>query len=225
MVGPDGHVYIGVLDDGVGSNNYRGWMLQFNGNLSSEGTAGAFGWDDTASVVPASMVPSYTGSSSYLIMTKYNNYANAGGNGENKLAILDPNATETDPVTGATVMNEVETVLGPTPNPPLAGVKEWCVNSAAVDPATDSVIANSEDGVLYNWDLATNTLDESIRLTSGYGEAYTPTVVAADGSLLAIQDGELFDVGLPEPTGAGLAGAAALMILLPRRRPGAKSRA
>jgi hypothetical protein len=49
------------------------------------------------------MVPGYAGTSTYLLMTKYNNYAGINsGNGQNKIAILDPNATMTDPVTGAT---------------------------------------------------------------------------------------------------------------------------
>ena len=49
----------------------------------------------TGSVVPASMVPSYHGTSSYLIMTKYNEYAGYGGTtGQNMLAVLDPNATQ-----------------------------------------------------------------------------------------------------------------------------------
>ena len=61
------------------------------------------------------MVPGYTGTSNFLIMTKYNNYAGHGtGVGLNELAILDPNATE--PANGISVMNEVETVLGPTPD-------------------------------------------------------------------------------------------------------------
>src|SRR5262249_12982645 len=58
-VGPDGDVYIGVLERPFASNNDRGWLLHFSGNLSTKKIPGAFGWDDTASIVPTSMVPSY----------------------------------------------------------------------------------------------------------------------------------------------------------------------
>src|SRR5262249_37278931 len=95
MVGPDGDVYFGVLENPFGSS--KGWLLHFSANLQLAGVPGAFGWDDTPSVVPVSMVPSYVGPSSYLIMSKYNNYAGTGGDGINKLAILDPNSTEIDP--------------------------------------------------------------------------------------------------------------------------------
>jgi hypothetical protein len=200
MVGPDGDVYYGVLDNPIGSNNDRGWMLHFDSSLTQLKTPGAFGWDDTASVVAANLVPSYHGSSSYLILTKYNNYAGIGtGNGMNKLAVLDPNATESDPVTGKTVMNEVLTVLGPNHDPAYpnlpAAVYEWCINSAAVDPLSKSALVNSEDGNLYRWDFTTNTLSQQIRLTSGIGEAYTPTLIGADGTVYAINDATLFAVG------------------------------
>jgi FG-GAP-like repeat len=193
-VGPDGDVYFGVLENPFPSNHDRGWMLHFSGDLSQTKTPGAFGWDDTASIVPASMVPSYAGTSSYLIMTKYNNYANVGGDGMNKLAVLDPNATETDPITGATVMKEVLTVLGPTANSSLPGVDEWCINTAAVDPATKSILVNSEDGKLYRWDMTTNTLTQTVTLTAGIGEAYTPTLIGPDGAVYAINNATLFAV-------------------------------
>lgn len=193
--GPDGDVYYGVLENPFPENHDRGWLLHFNAGLSETKIPGAFGWDETASLVPASIVSSYTGKSGYLLMTKYNNYANVDGNGENQIAIQDPNATEKDPITGATVMNVVLAILGVTPNPPLEGVKEWCINSAAVDIAGKSVLANSEDGNLYRWDLTTNTLSQKVALTAGIGEAYTPTVIGVDGTAYAINDAILFAVG------------------------------
>src|ERR1700683_5115167 len=98
---------------------------------------------------------SYQGASVYPVFTKYNNYLGVGpgGNGQNKIAVLDPNGMETDPVTGATVMLEVLTMLGPTPSA-SGGVREWCINSGAIDPFSGSAIANSEDGVVYRWNFA-----------------------------------------------------------------------
>ena len=198
-VGPDGDVYFGVLENPFPNHNDRGWLLHFNSDLSQKKIPGSFGWDDTASVISASLVPSYTGTSSYLLMTKYNNYAGAGtGDGKNRIAILDPSVTEHDPVLPATlVMKEVLTILGVTPdnNGFPGAVREWCINTAAVDPATKSVIANSEDGKLYRWDLTTNTLSQSIRLTNGIGEAYTPTVIGSDGTVYAINGAILNAVG------------------------------
>jgi hypothetical protein len=210
MVGPDGDVYYGVF--GNPSNGSRGWMLHFSANLTQVKTPGAFGWDSTPSVVAASLVPSYTGSSSYLILTKSNNYAGAdGGDGVNKITVLDPNDTMVEPhpsSNGQLVMREVLTIAGPTPDPEhVAGfpnaVREWCINTAAVDPSTKSVMVNSEDGKLYRWNLATNTLSESITLSPGVGEAYTPTVIGPDGTVYAINWAILNAVGsvaTPTPT-------------------------
>lgn len=196
-VGPDGDVYFGVFEYECCVNHDRGWLLHFNGSLSQTKIPGAFGWDDTASIVSASLVSSYHGSSSYLLMTKYNNYSDPGigGNGSNKVAVLDPNDTEIDPVTGATVMKEILTVLGPTPNTGQPGVREWCINTAAVDPFTKSVLAGSEDGNLYRWDLTSNTLSETFTLTAGVGEAYTPTLIGVDGTVYAINNAILFIIG------------------------------
>ncbi len=196
-IGPDGDVYFGVLETPWYSNHDRGWLLHFDSTLSQTKIPGAFGWDDTASVVPSSLVASYSGSSSYLLMTKYNNYSDTGigGNGSNKIAVLDPMNTEIDPITGATVMKEVLTVLGPTPNTGQPGVREWCINTAAIDPFTKSILANSEDGKLYHWDLTSNTLSETFTLTTGVGEAYTPTIIGVDGTVYAVNDAILFAIG------------------------------
>jgi hypothetical protein len=196
-VGPDGQVYYGVFDDNF-NNNDRGWMLHYDAKLSKALTPGAFGWDHTASIVPVSAVPSYTGTSSYLLLTKYNNYAGIGnGDGLNKVALLDPNATEIDPVSGVTTMKEVMTVLGVTPDPgngPNA-VREWCINNAAVDVPGHSALVNSEDGNLYRWSFNTNSLTQVISLNSGAGVPYTPTVIGPDGTVYAINNALLSAVG------------------------------
>jgi hypothetical protein len=195
-VGPDGDVYFGVLENPCcAENHHRGFLLHFSAMLAQTKTPGAFGWDTTASIVPSSAIPSYSGPSSYLIATKYNNYDYWGGDGMNKVAVLDPDATEIDPVTGLSVMNEVQTVLGPTPDGDNGQVKEWCINSAAVDPGTGSIMVNSEDGNLYRWDLSANTLSQTVTLTTGLEEAYTPTVIGVDGTVYAIQNAILFAVG------------------------------
>ncbi|MGA3239920.1 MAG: hypothetical protein ABSG03_26895 [Bryobacteraceae bacterium] len=199
-VGPDGDVYYGVFESSCCTNDDRGWLLHFDATLAQIKTPGAFGWDTTASVVPAKLVPSYQGASAYLLFTKYNNYLDVGpgGNGQNKIAVLDPNGTESDPITGATVMHEVIAMLGPTADPAgntAGSVREWCINSAAIDPFAAAAIANSEDGVVYRWDFASNSFIQQVRLTAGVGEAYTPTSIGADGTAYAINDAGLFAVG------------------------------
>src|SRR5437870_5743727 len=201
MVGPDGDVYYGVM--GNPFNGSRGWMLHFSGNLTQTETPGAFGWDSTASIVPVSMVPSYTGTYSSLIFTKYNYYVYPGGDGVNKIAVLDPNATMVEPhasSNGLLVMQEVLTIAGPTPDPEFIAqypnaVREWCINTAVVDPSTMSVMVNSEDGKLYRWNLSTNTLSQVVTLSPGVGEAYTPTLMGPDGTVYAINWAILNAVG------------------------------
>jgi Bacterial Ig-like domain (group 3) len=208
MVAPDGSVFYGVF--GNPSNGSRGFLLHFSANLGTEYTPGAFGWDDTASIVPTSMVPSYHGTSPYLIFSKYNNYVAAevgssGGNGVNEVAILDPFATEPDPNndgdSSLQVMQQVLTMPGPTPDTEWVNQgypnarREWCIDDTAVDPATQSVFVNSEDGMVYRWNLATNTLTQAVMVGMGVGEPYTPTLVGPDGTVYAINGGSIFALG------------------------------
>ncbi len=193
-IGTDGDVFYGVLEANFPSNHARGWMLHFSPTLTAAKIPGAFGWDDSASVVPSALVPSYRGRSTYLILTKYNNYADGGigGNGLNKVALLDPGTSMQDPISGATVMKEVLTVLGPTQNTELPGVREWCINSAAVDEANKCAIINSEDGHVYRWSFTTNTLSQGLYLAPATGEAYTSTLIGPDGAVYAMNDAKLF---------------------------------
>ena len=201
MVAPDGDVYFG-LQGTPANNGSRGFLLRFSGDLSITKTPGAFGWDYTAGVVPASSVASYTGTSSYLLFCKYNDYAFQDGSGVNRVALLDPNATQIDPhisSPGLVEMREVLTVIGPTPDPehpdiPNA-VREWCINAPAVNPATKSVFFNSEDGHAYRWNLQTNSLDQAITLNSGIGQPYVPTVIGPDGTVYTLNGGTLFALG------------------------------
>ena len=195
-VGPDGDVYFGVLETVFGTHNGRGWLLHYDATLATRLAPGGFGWDDTASVVPTAMVPSYIGGSPYLLMVKYNNYRGAGsGDGVNRVAIIDPRASQVDAISGLPIMKEILTLVGPTFESGTSGpVVEWCINTAAVDPFTRSVLVNSEDGFLYRWDLASNSASQKIKLTSGIGESYTPTAVGADGAVYAVNNAVLFSI-------------------------------
>jgi hypothetical protein len=215
MVAPDGDVYFGV--QGTPANNgSRGFLLRFSGDLLTTKTPGGFGWDYTAGVVPASSVPSYNGPSSYLLFCKYNDYAFQDGSGINRVALLDPNATQLDPHSssaGLVEMREVLTVIGPTPDPdvqptlPLA-VKEWCINAPAVNPATNSVFFNNEDGRAYRWNLVTNSLDQVITLNQGLGQPYVPTVIGPDGTIYTLNGGTMFALGNDPSTSVTLSSSA-----------------
>jgi hypothetical protein len=197
-VGPDGDVFYGVLGNPILRHDVRGWLLHFDATLSDLKTPGSFGWDQTVSVVPSTSVPSYTGSSSYLLVSKYNHYLILGhGDGHNEIALLDPGAAQKDRFSKVQVMQEVRTVLAPTqvPQQPPGAVYEWCINSVAVDPATGTALANNEDGHLYRWDLDTGQLVENIRLGPPAGEAYTMTVIGPDGTAYAMSNAVLYAVG------------------------------
>lgn len=199
MVGPDGDVYIGTFANPYDGS--RGFLQHFSDNLALK-NVGAFGWDYTPAIVPANMVPSYHGSSSYLLFCKYNNYNLNDGNGINTVAILDPNSLQTDGHTGALglpEMREVVKAIGPTPDSEYPGVpgavREWCINAAAVNPDTNSIFFDSEDGHVYRWNTSTNCLSEALALTSGIGEPYVPTTIAPDGTVFSMNGGNLFLMG------------------------------
>ena len=92
------------------------------------------------------------------------------------------------------------TKVGPTPDAAITNtypnaVREWCINTVAVDPFTKSVLVNNEDGKMYRWDLTSNSLTESVDMTVGLFEAYTPTLIGPDGIVYAINNAILFALG------------------------------
>ena len=200
MVGPDDDVYMGCW----WFNGFRGFMLHYDKTLATTKPAGSFGWDDTPAVVPSNIVAAYKGSSPYLILTKYNFYTGAPGqNGTNYISIQDPNDgtypyyyynyTNSSQQLKSYIMRPIIQILGPTKNtdPGATGVREWCINSAAIDPVTKAAVINSEDGHAYRWDLTTNTLVDNLQLAPPTGEPYTPTIIAADGMCFAMNDEKL----------------------------------
>ena len=150
-------------------------------------------------MLPARALPGYHGTSPYLLVSKYNNYLGIGphGDGRNRVAVLDPRASQKDPYANARVMKAVQTILSPLheSGAPAGARYEWCINSAVVVPSDHSVIVNSEGGILYRWDLASNALVEKIPLNAPRAEAYTPTLVGPDGTVYAINDATLYAVG------------------------------
>ena len=199
-IGLDGDVFFGILSNPQEAHNKRGYLLHFDKTLSTQKITGSFGWDSTASIFPTSTLKGYKGKSSYLLITKYNNYA-LFGDGINRVALLDPNETVQDAITDVGVMNDLVSIAGPTLDPRWAGPDypdacyEWCVNAAAVDVAGHCALVNSEDGMLYRWDLLTNKLSEGVMLDGPRGQAYTPTIVGPTGVVYAINNARLFAVG------------------------------
>src|SRR5205823_13478484 len=120
---------------------------------------------------------------------------------------------------------EVITIAGVTPDPDFPSlpnaVREWCINTAVVDPLTHSVLVNSEDGKIYRWDTFTNTFSQVVTLTSGIGEAYTPTLIGPDGTTYAINNATLFAISAaPEPSSFVLGGLGLGALAWWRRRRG-----
>ena len=200
LVGPDGDVYFGVWD-----GNSRGFLLHFSADLKTVKIPSGFGWDITPSIVPTNLVPWYTGPSAYLLVSKYNYYAGFGdGDGVNRLALLDPNAAQSDPhplEAGLRDMRIVRSMIGCTPDMEYwgttypAAVREWCVNTLAVNPASGSVFAASEDGNLYRWNLALNSLTEVVSLGPAASDPYVPNAIGPDGTVHALNSGRALAVG------------------------------
>jgi Bacterial Ig-like domain (group 3) len=201
-IGPDNDVYFGTMANP--DNGSRGFLLHFSSDLTVTKTPGAFGWDNTPAIVSSSLVSSYTGSSAYLLLSNYNDYVGQmDGQGVNKVALLDPTATETDSHSssnGLSVMREILDATGPTPDAANqnstfpSAVLPWLGNAFAVNAPTKTVILPSSDGNLYRWNVSTNSISQFLNLGAAGGAQNVPTVIGPDGSTYTISGSTLASV-------------------------------
>ena len=76
-----------------------------------------------------------------------------------------------------------------------SAVKEWCINTAAVDPLTQLGPGQQRRRLpVPLGPRRRNQLTQRIQLTSGLGESYTPTAIGADGAVYAINNAVLFSI-------------------------------
>ena len=75
-------------------------------------------------------------------------------------------------------------------------VKENCVSIARLSMLRTSAASSiTKTGHVYRWDLVTNSLSSPFPMAPATGEAYTATIIGADGKVFAINNATLFAVG------------------------------
>ncbi|HEX3554478.1 MAG TPA: hypothetical protein VIA62_14740 [Thermoanaerobaculia bacterium] len=201
VVAPDGSVFYGAY---TRYNYAQGHMMKFssNGNFLA---AYRFGWDDTPAI--------YAHDGTYSLLTKDNQYGGVGSYCNDETFCPSDRTANNPAFPEAYFITRLNSSLTPewrwqntntlscsrddhgnvtcvSDHP--AGF-EWCVNAPAVD-RNGVVYNNSEDGGLYV--IRNNgTLRDHLFLKLALGAAYTPISIAADGKVLAQNDGHLYVVG------------------------------
>lgn len=184
-VGPDGDVFVPVPADADGSNAGAGWVLHYSADLKKKKFAGAFNSDVAVSIVPASMVPSYHGKSSYLVLTAFQGY-----DLDNDLtALLDPTTGVNS--NGVKTMKVVASLNG------VANV----FSSAAVDPSTGNIYmygytSESEDSgfiTMFAWNVTKlKTLIQLVNMTDQVNADRGPVTIGPNGEVYAVTNGTLY---------------------------------
>ena len=130
-------------------------------------------------------------------MTKYNNYAGIGS-GDGAEPDRDPRPAREPDRPDLGPAGDEGGADDPRPDARPGQRRRRSGSGASTPPRSTrrrkSILVNSEDGNLYRWNLAGNTLTQRIQLTSGIGEAYTPTAIGADGAVYAINNAVLFAI-------------------------------
>lgn len=212
MVGPDGDVYLGVA---ANPSTSRNWLLHFSGDLGTTKLPGNSSCNP--SVVPANLVPSYNGLSTYLILTtlresldfSFVTVGGSGATGVNKLALLDPNApgqrSRYDSDNNQVCMREVLTAIATTPN--IAELSSPFSDGAVIEFCSDAMPTSTVRGVgfsinndtrVYRWNMVTHLLDQVTDML--YTDVIpnvpvAPAAIGPDGALYAVVAGLLFCIG------------------------------
>ena len=208
VVLPDGNVIYGAY---TRYNYAQGHLMKFSPAGTYLGTYG-FGWDITPGV--------YRHGDTYSIVLKENRYNLSSYCGDpnfcparNESAPFDPERyfiTQLNPsldaewqfrnteTQGCTRLADGTLICAPHGGNGF----EWCVNAVAID-RNGVVYANSEDGYLYAISQG-GALRQRLFLSSALGAAYTPVAIAADGRIVAQNNGMVFMVsGLLRRRAAG----------------------
>jgi hypothetical protein len=201
VVLPDGNIIYGAY---TRYNYAQGHLMKFSptGQFLA---AYRFGWDDTPAV--------YAHDGTYSILTKDNQYGDTGSYCNDNTACPPDRTTWNPAFPEAYFITRLNSSLVPEwrfqntntlsctrdSNGNVTCVSdhpagfEWCVNAPAVD-GVGATYGNSEDGGLYIV-RPDGTLRDHLFLKLALGAAYTPISIAADGKILAQNDGHLFVVG------------------------------
>ena len=152
------------------------------------------------SIVPARLVPSYAGASTYLLLTKYNNYAGRGRRRREPARHARSERRQTDPISGIAAMREILTIAGPTPDadfPEHPERRPRVVHQHRRRRPGHELRARQQRG---RHPLSLGPRDRHAHAKAscsrpGLGQAYTPTLIGPDGTVYAINNATLFAVG------------------------------
>ena len=104
----------------------------------------------------------------------------------------------TDPISGISVMREVLTIAGPTPDEdfPITRRRPRVVHQHGRRRPAHGVDPGQQRGRhALSLGPRHQRAHRAIALTAGLGQAYTPTIIGPDGTVYAINDAKLFAVG------------------------------
>lgn len=189
VVAPDGDVYLATPAKAqVVTADGNGWLMRFSGDLKTVKATNAQVMEDaTPSIVPASMVPSYHGKSSYLVVAV--RFTPQDASGYQRLSLFDPAASLKR--TGAEFLlplaqfqdqdGQTQQTLGFVSSP------------VTVDPSSGAIYLVNASESLLRWNVS-DVKEVTAPLSLGQvieQEGGSPAVIGPDGEVYAVVNGAL----------------------------------